>query len=299
MIKVGFIGLGNMGLPMAFNLHKSKKIDLLGYDVSSKSIQKFKSKKAKATQSLQELIKFSDIIITCVPGPKQIKALSVGKGKIIDQLGKSKIWIDCSTNSLSCFNFLKQKLKGKINQFVDATISGGNLKAKSGELSIFIGGHKKTTSKLKLIFNLLGKNLYYLNKPGAGYAAKIAQVSLCYLNYLSLSESLMLGVKSGITPKTMLEIIDKSASGGYTSTRYGPNMINGDYDPSFFLGLSMKDINLANEIIKFQKLNLPIMNLTSKIYKQALKQFGPKSNHLKVIKLLEQNNKLTFSKEGR
>ena len=299
MIKIGFCGLGTMGLPMAFNLHKSKKIDLLGYDVSSKSIQKFKSKKAKITQSLQELIKFSDIIITCVPGPKQIKALSVGKGKIIDQMGKSKIWIDCSTNSLSCFNFLKQKLKGKINQFVDATISGGNLKAKSGELSIFIGGHKKTTSKLKFIFNILGKNLYYLNKPGAGYAAKIAQVSLCYLNYLSLSESLMLGVKSGIRPKTMLEIIDKSASGGYTSTRYGPNMINGDYDPSFFLGLSMKDINLANEIIKYQKLNLPIMNLTSKIYKQALKKFGPKSNHLKVIKLLEQNNKLTFSKEGR
>ena len=109
----------------------------------------------------------------------------------------------------------------------------------------------------------------------------------------------MLGVKSGIRPKTMLEIIDKSASGGYTSTRYGPNMINGDYDPSFFLGLSMKDINLANEIIKYQKLNLPIMNLTSKIYKQALKKYGPKSNHLKVIKLLEQNNKLTFSKEGR
>ena len=76
----------------------------------------------------------------------------------------------------------------------------------------------------------------------------------------------MLGVKSGIKPKTMLEIIDKSASGGYTSTRYGPNMINGDYDPSFFLGLSIKDLNLANEIIKLQKLKLPIMNLTSKIY---------------------------------
>ena len=107
----------------------------------------------------------------------------------------------------------------------------------------------------------------------------------------------MLGVKSGIKPKTMLEIIDKSASGGYTSTRYGPNMINGDYDPSFFLGLSMKDLNLANEIIKLQKLKLPIMNLTSKIYNKAIKKYGPNSNHLKVIKLLEQNNKLTFSKE--
>ncbi len=298
-MKIGFIGLGNMGMPMALNLHKSKKIDLLGYDVSAKSLKQFKSKKVKATSSLDELIKFSDVIITCVPGPKQIKALSIGKGKIIDQLGNNKIWIDCSTNSLTCFNLLKQKLSKKINQFVDATISGGNLKAQSGDLSIFIGGNKKTVNKLKFVFNILGKNIYYLNKLGAGYAAKIAQVSLCYLNYLSLSESLMLGVKSGIKPKTMLEIIDKSASGGYTSTRYGPNMINGDYDPSFFLGLSMKDLNLANEIIKLQKLKLPIMNLTSKIYNKAIKKYGPNSNHLKVIKLLEQNNKLTFSKEGR
>jgi len=297
MIKVGFIGLGNMGLPMAINLSKSKKIDLLGYDVNKSSIKKLTSKKAKATSSLDEVIKFADVIITCVPGPKQIKQLSIGKNKIIDQLGKNKVWIDCSTNSLNCFNLLKQKLKSKINRFIDATISGGNLKAASGPLSIFIGGISKTSKKLSYVFKILGTNLYYLNKPGAGYAAKIAQVSLCYLNYLSLSESLMLGVKSGIKPKTMLEIIDKSASGGYTSTRYGPNMINGDYDPSFFLGLSMKDLNLANEIIKLQKLNLPILNLTSKIYKKALKKYGPNSNHLKVIKLMEQNNKLTFAKE--
>ena len=297
MIKVGFIGLGNMGLPMAINLSKSKKINLLGYDVNKSSIKKLTSKKAKATSSLDEVIKFADVIITCVPGPKQIKQLSIGKNKIIDRLGKNKVWIDCSTNSLNCFNLLKQKLKSKINRFIDATISGGNLKAASGELSIFIGGNSKTSKKLSYVFKILGTNLYYLNKPGAGYAAKIAQVSLCYLNYLSLSESLMLGVKSGIKPKTMLDIIDKSASGGYTSTRYGPNMINGDYDPSFFLGLSMKDLNLANEIIKLQKLNLPILNLTSKIYKKALKKYGPNSNHLKVIKLMEQNNKLTFAKE--
>lgn len=297
MIKVGFIGLGNMGLPMAINLSKSKKIDLLGYDVNKSSIKKLTSKKAKATSSLDEVIKFADVIITCVPGPKQIKQLSIGKNKIIDQLGKNKVWIDCSTNSLNCFNLLKQKLKSKINRFIDATISGGNLKAASGKLSIFIGGNSKTSKKLSYVFKILGTNLYYLNKPGAGYAAKIAQVSLCYLNYLSLSESMMLGVKSGIKPKTMLKIIDKSASGGYASTRYGPNMINGDYDPSFFLGLSMKDLNLANEIIKLQKLKLPIMNLTSKIYNKAIKKYGPNSNHLKVIKLLEQNNKLTFSKE--
>ena len=113
-MKIGFIGLGNMGMPMALNLHKSKKIDLLGYDVSPKSLKQFKSKKGNTTNSLEELIKFSDVIITCVPGPKQIKALSIGKNKIIDQLVKNKIWIDCSTNSLTCFNLLKQKLNKKL-----------------------------------------------------------------------------------------------------------------------------------------------------------------------------------------
>ena len=78
-MKIGFIGLGNMGMPMALNLHKSKKIDLLGYDVSLKFLKQFKSKKAKATSSLDELIKFSDVIITCVPGPKQIKLAKNGK----------------------------------------------------------------------------------------------------------------------------------------------------------------------------------------------------------------------------
>ena len=243
MIKVGFIGLGNMGMPMALNLHKSKKIDLLGYDVSQKTIQKFKSKKAKATNSLKELINFSDIIISCVPGPKQIKLLSVGKNKIIDQLDKNKVWIDCSTNSLSCFNFLKKKLKRKINQFVDATISGGNLKAQSGDLSIFVGGQKKTVNKLKFIFNILGKNLYYLNTAGAGYAAKIAQVSLCYLNYLSLSESLMLGASAGV-----FSIVAGSATLLPNYTFYllflGPVRIK--YIALFYILLSFLDVTGSN-----------------------------------------------------
>jgi 3-hydroxyisobutyrate dehydrogenase-like beta-hydroxyacid dehydrogenase len=294
-MNIGFIGLGKMGMPMALNLNKSKKINLKGFDTNKKIIKQFNSFGGKSSSSLQEIIKFSDILISCLPGPKQVKSIAIGKKKIIDNLS-NKIWIDCSTNSLSCFNLLKKNLGNKLNNFIDAPISGGNLKAKSGDLSIFIGGSKKLYKKTQLIFKILGKNLYYLGVYGAGYAAKIAQVSLCYLNYLSLSESLMLGVKSGIKPKTMLQIIDKSASGGYTSTRYGPDMINGTYDPSFSLGLSFKDLKLAKEIINLKKIKLPITNLTTKIYSKALKKYGSNSNHLKVIKLLENQNKLKLSK---
>ena len=239
-MKIAFIGLGNMGMPMALNLNKSKKIQLLGFDVNNHSVQKFKKLKGRVAKTLDEAFE-CDIIISCLPGPKQIKQIAVGKNKLIEKLSKNKIWIDCSTNSIGCFNFLQKKLGKKINQFIDAPISGGNIKAKSGELSMFIGGSQKLYKKTGFLFKILGKNLYYLGKHGAGYAAKIAQVSLCYLNYLSLSEALMLGTKSGIKPQTMLQIIDKSASSGYTSARYGPDMINGSYDPSFTLGLSFKD----------------------------------------------------------
>ena len=294
-MNIGFIGLGKMGMPMALNLNKSKKINLKGFDTNKKIIKEFNSIGGKSSSSLQEIIKFSDILISCLPGPKQIKSIAIGKKKIIDNLS-NKIWIDCSTNSLSCYNLLKKKLGKNLKNFIDAPISGGNLKAKTGELSIFIGGSKKLYKKTQTIFNILGKNLYFLGIGGAGYAAKISQVSLCYLNYLSLSEALMLGVKSGIKPKTMLQIIDKSASGGYTSTRYGPDMINGSYDPSFSLGLSLKDLKLAQEIINLKKIKLPITNLTTKIYSKALKMYGSNSNHLKVIKLLENQNKLKLSK---
>ena len=294
--KVGFIGLGNMGLPMALNLLKSNKLNVIGHDININSQKKFKSKGGKILDSLEDLINRVDIIITCLPGPKQITDVAFGKKKIINSLNKKKIWIDCSTNSIGCFNKIKKKLGKRIVNFIDAPISGGNVKAKTGKLSIFVGGKKNTFNKVKTILNLLGKNIYILEKSGAGYAAKIAQVNLCYLNYLSLSEALMIGVKSGIKPKLMLDIIDKSASGGFTSSRYGPNMISGDYDPSFSLGLSYKDLVLADEIIKSKKMNLPIINLATKIYKKALKQYGVNANHLEVIKLIEKSNKLALNK---
>jgi 3-hydroxyisobutyrate dehydrogenase len=296
-MKIAFIGLGNMGMPMALNLNKSKKIQLIGFDINNHSVQKFKKSKGKVAKTLDEAFE-CDIIISCLPGPKQIRQIAIGKNKLIEKLSKNKIWIDCSTNSISCFNFLQKKLEKKINQFIDAPISGGNIKAKSGELSMFIGGSQKLYKKTGFIFKILGKNLYYLGKHGAGYAAKIAQVSLCYLNYLSLSEALMLGTKSGIKPQTMLQIIDKSASGGYTSTRYGPDMINGSYDPSFTLGLSFKDLKLAKEIINLKNIKLPITNLTTSIYSKAIKKYGANSNHLKAIKLLEAKNKLILHKGG-
>jgi len=296
-MKIAFIGLGNMGMPMALNLNKSKKIQLLGFDLNNHSVQKFKKLKGRVAKTLDEAFE-CDIIISCLPGPKQIKQIAVGKNKLIEKLSKNKIWIDCSTNSISCFNFLHKKLGKKINQFIDAPISGGNIKAKSGELSMFIGGSQKLYKKTGFIFKILGKNLYYLGKHGAGYAAKIAQVSLCYLNYLSLSEALMLGTKSGIRPQTMLQIIDKSASGGYTSTRYGPDMINGSYDPSFTLGLSFKDLKLAKEIINLKNIKLPITKLTTSIYSKAIKKYGANSNHLNAIKLLEAKNKLILHKGG-
>ena len=155
-MKIAFIGLGNMGMPMALNLNKSKKIQLVGFDISNHSVQKFKKSKGKVVNTLDEAFN-SDIIISCLPGPKQIKQIAVGKNKLIEKLSKNKIWIDCSTNSISCFNFLQKKLGKKINQFIDAPISGGNIKAKSGELSMFIGGSRKLYKKTGFIFKILGK----------------------------------------------------------------------------------------------------------------------------------------------
>ena len=105
-MKIGFIGLGNMGLPMALNLLKNRKFDVMGYDINPYSLRKFKKNRGKVSKSLKEIINFSDVIITCLPGPKQIQKVAFGKNKIIKNIGIKKIWIDCSTNSINILKIM-------------------------------------------------------------------------------------------------------------------------------------------------------------------------------------------------
>jgi 3-hydroxyisobutyrate dehydrogenase-like beta-hydroxyacid dehydrogenase len=129
-----------------------------------------------------------------------------------------------------------------------------------------------------------------LGAHGAGYSAKIAQVVLCYLHSLALSEALMLGVKGGVEPRQMLDIIQHSTGSSYVADRYGPPILNGDYDPSFTVGLAHKDMKLALEMAASLGIRLPLCELTTDTYARASKTYGFDANHLRAVRLLEEDN---------
>ncbi|MGI9317343.1 MAG: NAD(P)-dependent oxidoreductase, partial [bacterium] len=174
--------------------------------------------------------------------------------------------------------------------FLDAPVSGGDEGARAGTLTILVGGAQPVFDKHLPILQLIGENIRFLGNNGAGYSAKIAQVVLCYLHSLALSEALMLGVKGGVDKQQMLSIIQNSTGKSYVADRYGPPILNGDYDPSFTVGLAHKDMKLALEMAEELGISLPMCDLTTETYARAIDKYGYDANHLKAVRLLEELN---------
>ncbi len=241
--------------------------------------------------SIRELAATADLVMTSLPGPKQILSVASEEG-LLDRLRRGACWIDLSTNNLSTCRNLTEATDSRGIAFLDAPVSGGDEGARAGTLTVLVGGQKSVYEQFLPVLEVIGENIRYLGAHGAGYSAKIAQVVLCYLHSLALSEALMLGVKGGVDRQQMLSIIQSSTGKSYVADRYGPPILQGDYDPSFTVGLALKDMHLAMEMAKELDIQLPMCQLTTETYARAVEQYGFDANHLKAVRLLEEKNQL-------
>ena len=285
-MKIAFFGIGNMGNPMAANLIRSGKYEVSVFDLDKTKAENLIAIGAFWIADVNASVEEADVILSSLPGPAQIRAL--GENTIFPYAKSGTTWIDLSTNNLvTCQDLLSQANKRGIN-FLDSPVSGGDEGARAGSLSIYVGGDKTTFEQHQSIFDVIGKDIKHLGKSGAGYAAKISQVVLCYLHTVALSEAMMLGVKAGVDAAEMLSIIQNSTGRSYVADRYGPPILNGDYDPSFALGLALKDMRLAMELADTLGIELPMSALVTDIYAKSCEQYGADANHLFAVKLLEE-----------
>ena len=284
-MKIAFFGVGNMGNPMAANLTRTGKFEVSVYDLDITKAEDLISLGAHWITDINEAIAEADVILSSLPGPIQVKALGVDG--VFPNAKTGATWIDLSTNNLATGQALLDDATKHGLHFLDAPVSGGDEGARAGTLSIYVGGNKDTFEKHQSIFDVIGGNTKHLGKSGAGYAAKISQVVLCYLHSIALSEAMMLGVKAGVDATEMLSIIQNSTGRSYVADRYGPPILNGDYDPSFALGLALKDMRLAMELADTLSITLPMSRLVTDIYADAVEQYGADANHLIAVKILE------------
>lgn len=268
MLKVGFIGLGLMGKPMALNIHK-KGFPLSVYNRNPKRLAEFKRLKITTYPSPSELAKNSDVVITMITGPKDVEEIALGKNGIASSGNKNLIVVDMSTIGPSAAKKVAKGLKKKGIKFIDAPVTGSTDRAISGELVIFAGGEKKTLEKVKPVLKAMGVEINHMGPVGSGQAIKLVNNLIGGETIIVLGEAFTLGLSLGLTKKQIYEALKNTFSISPNMRKKMPVIVEGKYPVSFSVSNMRKDLKLGLTE-KSPTTTLPLLKESEKIYKKAM-----------------------------
>lgn len=263
--RIGFIGTGIMGKPMARNLQDA------GYSLTVHSRIKAKAKElldrgAKWVGSPAELAKESDIVITCVTDTPDVKEVLLGQNGVIDTAASGLICVDMSTISPAATKEMGQALEAKGVTLIDAPISGGEIGAIEGKLSIMMGGPKEAVEKVRPIMEVMGRVVVYCGSLGCGQMTKLANQVMVVHTIMSLAEGLAFAEKAGLDLETTLKVTSAGAASSHSLKALGPKIINNDFKPAFMVDLQQKDLRLVLEYAEQLKQPLPGVALIHQLF---------------------------------
>ena len=271
--KIAFIGVGNMGGPMAENLLKSGK-EIKVFDVSNLMLEKAKEKGLEVVTSIKDLIsKEISIVITMLPEGKHSKEIYLGDNGIINKVTKDCLLIDCSTIDIETSKEIGKAASSKGIMMIDAPVSGGVMGAQKAALNIMVGGSKEAFDRALPVLNIMGKNIYHAGEIGSGNGAKICNNMSLGITMIAASESLMLAKRLNIDIKKVHEIMKNASGNSWPISVYPPlpgliegTPSNNNYRPGFSAGMMNKDLKLANECAKSVNAETPLGKMALQIY---------------------------------
>lgn len=285
--SICFVGVGNMGNPMAYNLINAGH-DLTIYDLDVKKAENLIAKGAKYAGQLSEAVSNADIIITSLPGPPQVREVILGESGILNSAKTGATLIDTSTSSVELAVEIDSASRKKSIHYLEAPLTNAVDGARLGTLAFFIAGDKLVFEKNLPIFNTLGTDFFYVGKPGNGATTKLITNLLWFVNAAAISEGLMIGSKAEIPLETVWDALKSSAGDSWVARHDVPSIFAGHYDPSFSLGLCCKDLTLVSEIAKNQGFELKMGKMAFDLFEQAKEKYGPEAPELSVVRLLEE-----------
>jgi 3-hydroxyisobutyrate dehydrogenase len=259
-MRVGFIGLGTMGASIALNAIKGG-FALTVHDVRKEAAAAHLKAGAVWADSVEDAGRDADVVLTSLPGPKEVKAVAEG---LIKVMRPGTVWFDLSTNSPTVIRELHARFAAKKISLLDAPVSGGPSGAKSGKMALWIGGDKAEFERCRKVLDAVGDQVIYIGPIGAGSVAKLVHNCAGYSMQLALAELFTMGVKAGVEPLPLWAAIRQGALGRKRSfDRLGDQFLQGKFDPpNFALALAHKDVTLATELAREIGVPMRLANLT-------------------------------------
>ena len=296
-MKIGFIGLGNVGGKLANNLIKSR-YKLIVRDLDAKLSKKFKKKGAVIASSPKELAESSDIVITCLPSPKVCSKVMTAKNGVLEGLSKNKIWLEMSTTDQSEVKRIGIMVKKKGSHALDVPVSGGCHRAATGNISIFAGGDKKMFKKVLPVLKCMGRKILYTGELGTASILKVITNYLASVHLAALGEAWTVAKKSKLNLNKVYKGIAASSGNSFVHETESQVILNGSYNINFTMDLVKKDMKLFNDLSKKLKTPLEISPFVLNIFNKAQKQYGSRAWSSMVVKRLEDKYKLKFRAPG-
>ena len=296
-MKIGFIGLGNVGGKLVNNLIKSR-YKLIVRDLDAKLSKKFKKKGAVIASSPKELAENSDIVITCLPSPKACSKVMTAKNGVLEGLSKNKIWLEMSTTDQSEVKRIGIMVKKKGSHALDVPVSGGCHRAATGNISIFAGGNKKIFKKVLPVLKCMGRKILYTGELGTASILKVITNYLASVHLAALGEAWTVAKKSKLNLNKVYKGIAASSGNSFVHETESQVILNGSYNINFTMDLVKKDMKLFNDLSKKLKTPLEISPFVLNIFNKAQKQYGSRAWSSMVVKRLEDKYKLKFRAPG-
>ncbi|MFC1908152.1 2-hydroxy-3-oxopropionate reductase [Chloroflexota bacterium] len=284
--KIGFIGLGIMGMPMARNLLKAG-FEVVAYNRTKSKAEVLVKEGAKKADSPQEVTRECSIVITMVSDTPDVKEVILGPNGIIEGIKPDSIVIDMSTISPIATREIATCLKEKGVHMLDAPVSGGEQGAINGTLSIMVGGDAPIFERCKPVFETMGKNIIHVGSSGIGQTVKLMNQILVAGNLNAVVEALVFGQKAGVDLAKAIDAVKGGAAGSWQLTNLGPCMIRRDFNPGFMVDLIQKDLNLVMETSGAMKIPLPVASLVHQMFYSLQSSREGKSGTQALVKALE------------
>jgi 3-hydroxyisobutyrate dehydrogenase len=284
--RIGFVGLGIMGQPMALNLVKAG-FEVQVYNRTPEKAEPLRRAGAQVLSSPAEAARNADFVLTIVSDSPAMEEVALGKNGILETIRSGAIFIDSSTISPVVSRRLACHAAGKGASFLDAPVTGSKNGAEKGELTFMLGGEREVFERAMPLLKVLGKKHIYCGANGAGLSAKLAQNAIQSTTLEIFCEGFVLAAKAGVRPETMMEIVQSSMARATLTDFKAPFIFKGDFTPYFPLKWMHKDLELAMEAAYAQGVPMPAAGAVKEVYAAAKAQGKGDLDYAAVITFLE------------